>query len=131
MTSGMTLNDCVLSANVDRKLTQLLLAVASCCTEISIAVISAQLRGVTGYANSRNIHGEKQVGLDVESNEILMRRLKPSHTLGLFVSEEVGEVLETKHHKAGKYAFACDPLDGSSLINSSGTVVTIWDIHRV
>lgn len=131
MTSGMTLNDFVLAANVDRELTQLLLEVASCCKEISIAVSSAKLRGVTGYTTSQNVHGEKQVGLDVESNEILMRRLKLSHTLGLFLSEEVGEVLETKHHKAGKYVFACDPLDGSSLINSSGTVGTIWGIHRV
>lgn len=131
MTSGMTLNDFVLSANVDRELTQLLLEVASCCKEISIAVSSAKLRGVTGYTNSQNVHGEKQVGLDVESNEILMRRLELSHTLGLFLSEEVGDVLETKHHKAGKYVFACDPLDGSSLINSSGTVGTIWGIHRV
>ena len=131
MTSGITLNDFVLAANVDRELTQVLLEVASCCKEISIAVSSAKLRGVTGYTNSQNVHGEKQVGLDVESNEILMRRLKLSHTLGLFLSEEVGEVLETKHHKAGKYVFACDPLDGSSLINSSGTVGTIWGIHRV
>jgi fructose-1,6-bisphosphatase I len=132
MTSGMTLNDFVLTADgIDRELTQLLLETASCCKEISVAVSSAKLRGVSGYADSKNIHGETQVGLDVEANEILMKRLALSHTLGLFLSEEVGEVLETKHHKAGKYVFACDPLDGSSLINSSGTVGTIWGIHRV
>jgi fructose-1,6-bisphosphatase len=80
---------------------------------------------------SSRYFGEKQVGLDVESSEILMRPCKLLHTLGLFVSEEVGEVLETKHHKAGKYVFACDPLDGSSVIYSSGNVEAIRGIHRV
>jgi hypothetical protein len=48
MAAGMTLNDFVLAANVDREMTYLLFAVASCCKEISNAIISANLTGVTG-----------------------------------------------------------------------------------
>ena len=132
MTSGMTLSDFVLGAEgFDRELIQLLLEIASCCRDISVAVSTAKIRGIVGFTGESNVHGERQVALDVEANDILMRRLALSHTLGLFLSEEVGDVLETKHHKAGKYVFACDPFDGSSLARSSGTVGTIWGIHRV
>lgn len=132
MTSGMTLSDFVLGADgFDRELIQLLLEIASCCRDISVAVSTAKIRGVVGATGERNIHGEAQVALDVEANDILMKRLALSHTLGLFLSEEVGEVLQTNHHQAGKYVFACDPFDGSSLARSSGTVGTIWGIHRV
>jgi fructose-1,6-bisphosphatase I len=131
MTSGMTLSDFVLkSEHFDRELIQLLLEIASCCRDISVAVSTAKIRGLVGTTGGSNIHGEAQVALDVEANDILMKRLALSHTLGLFLSEEVGDVLETKHHKAGKYVFACDPFDGSSLARSSGTVGTIWAIHR-
>jgi fructose-1,6-bisphosphatase len=131
MASGMMLSDFVLAANVDPELTQFPLEVASCFEEIPIAVCSVKLREVTGYASSQNIQGEKEVCFDAESNEILMKQPKLSHTLGLFLSEEVGEVLETKHHTARTYAWACDPRDGNSLINSSRNVGTIWSIHRV
>ncbi|MEY4667731.1 MAG: hypothetical protein RL518_430 [Pseudomonadota bacterium] len=131
MTSGMTLSDFVLTAEgLDRELIQLLLETASCCKDISVAVSTAKIRGLVGYAGGSNVHGETQIHLDVEANEILMKRLALSHTLGLFLSEEVGDVLETKHHKGGRYVFACDPFDGSSLAPSSGTVGTIWGIHR-
>lgn len=132
MTSGITLTDFVLTADgIDRELTQLLIETGSCCKDISIIASSAKLRGVVGYADSQNVHGERQIPLDVEANRILMSRLALSHTLGLFLSEEVEEVVETKHHKGGRYVFACDPFDGSSLAGSSGTVGTIWGIHRV
>lgn len=132
MTSGITLNDFVLTADgIDRELTQLLLETASCCKEISIVASSAKLRGVVGCTDSHNVHGERQIPLDLEANRILMSRLALSHTLGLFLSEEVEDVVETKHHKGGRYVFACDPFDGSSLAASAGTVGTIWGIHRV
>jgi fructose-1,6-bisphosphatase I len=131
MTSGMTLSDFVLTAEIDRELTQLLLETAGCCKDISIAVSSAKLRRVVGRAESYNIHGEKQLPMDIEANRLLMERLALSHTLGLFLSEETTEVVETKHHKRGRYVFSCDPFDGSSLAGSSGTVGTIWGIHKV
>jgi fructose-1,6-bisphosphatase I len=132
MTSGMTLSDFVVGAEgFDRELIQLLLEIASCCRDISVAVSTAKIRGIVGLTGESNVHGERQVALDVEANNLLMKRLALSHTLGLFLSEEVGDVLETKHHGAGKYVFACDPFDGSSLARSSGTVRTIWGIHRV
>lgn len=131
MTSGITLNDFVLTSEIDRELTQLLLETAGCCKDISIAVSSAKLRGVVGYAGSQNVHGEKQIPMDLEANRLLMSRLALSHTLGLFLSEETAEVVETKHHKQGRYVFSCDPFDGSSLAGSAGTVGTIWGIHRV
>jgi len=72
MTSGMTLSDFVLGAEgFDRELIQLLLEIASCCRDISVAVSTAKIRGIVGFTGESNVHGERQVALDVEANDIL------------------------------------------------------------
>jgi fructose-1,6-bisphosphatase I len=133
---AMTLGDFVLMHEgsptaATRELSRLLLDVASCCNEIASMVSNASVRGLAGAADSTNVHGETQVPLDLAANQVLMERLQLSHHLGLFLSEESDDVIETRHCNAGsRYAIAVDPLDGSKLIDDAGTVGTIFAVFR-
>jgi fructose-1,6-bisphosphatase I len=144
-TSGLTLTDFVLETqgtnpNATGELSRLLLDIASCCNEISWMVQSAGIRGAVGMTGDHNSHGEAQVPLDQEANQILSERLKRSHHVGLFLSEESKTAVKTRcwsadfrqsEKKAVHYKLVFDPLDGSKLVDEGGTVGTIFGIFRV
>ena len=89
----------------------------------------AGLAGITGSAHQENIQGEEQQKLDVLANTHFQRALKHGGEIAAIISEE-DEGLVSLNNPKGKYLLAIDPLDGSSNIDVSVSIGTIFSVYR-
>ncbi|MEZ4087504.1 MAG: hypothetical protein R3B71_04190 [Candidatus Gracilibacteria bacterium] len=83
--------------------------------------------GVEGSGGKVNATGDQQVGMDVVSNDILVKILRGNGVVGYVGSEELDAPMET-----GKDGLSVvfDPLDGSSVVDvnlATGTIIGIYD----
>ncbi len=95
--------------------------------------ISKEFHTKTHYSGTKNIHGDKQVALDVWADKLIISKLKESNLVRTVASEEQDSVIEFQKSK-GKFGVAMDPLDGSSLLGVNltvGTIVGIFDQGNV
>ena len=76
--------------------------------------------------NNINVYGDKQLALDVWSNELLVHKLLGSGLVKQLASEELEEPLRSKR---GDYTLVIDPLDGSSNITTNNLMGTIIGIY--
>ena len=89
----------------------------------------AGLENLTGLTGGKNGYGEEVQKLDDFANTLLRDKIMASKTVACFMSEE----LENPHWsetKSEKYIFATDPLDGSSNIDISLSIGTIFSIYK-
>lgn len=112
------------------ELTTLLNALQTAVKSVSSAVRKAGMMNLFGLANTVNVQGEEVKRLDVLSNELFINMLKSSYTTYTMISEENEEAIETDDDKAGKYMIAFDPLDGSSNIEASVSIGSIFAIYK-
>ncbi len=99
---------------------------------ISAKVRAARVDDVLGDTKYGNVHGEKQQKLDLIANEILIECLGTRHNIGILASEENEEPAILRSSKeGGRYAILFDPLDGSSNLDFSVGVGTIFSIVRL
>ncbi len=111
--------------------TLLLNNIVTACKQISHRVNCGALIGVLGSAESENVQGEVQKKLDIITNDIMVRALDWSGSLGGMASEEITDPIKIpKQYPIGKYLVLFDPLDGSSNIDINMTVGTIFSILR-
>lgn len=92
------------------------------------SLLSEYNRKISGTENST---GDKQLEVDILSNELLMERLRRDTSFGIneFASEELDSIVSLNTNN-GRYSVAVDPVDGSSLADvnlSIGTVIGIYD----
>src|SRR5256712_2320062 len=80
-----------------------------------------------GFAGGINPYGEKQLQIDVWSNDLFTKKLLRSGLVKRIASEEMEEVAESK---AGEYSIVLDPLDGSSNLKSNNLLGTIVGVYR-
>jgi len=80
-----------------------------------------------GFAGGINPYGEKQLQIDVWSNDLFTKKLLKSGLVKRLASEEMEEVAEAK---AGEYSIVLDPLDGSSNLKSNNLLGTIVGVYR-
>jgi fructose-1,6-bisphosphatase I len=80
-----------------------------------------------GTAGDINPYGEKQLQIDVWSNDLFTKKLLKSGLVKRLASEEMEEVAEAK---AGEYSIVLDPLDGSSNLKSNNLLGTIVGVYR-
>src|SRR6266702_187687 len=80
-----------------------------------------------GFAGGINPYGEKQLQIDVWSNDLFAKKLLRSGLVRRVASEEMEEVAESK---AGEYSIVLDPLDGSSNLKSNNLVGTIVGVYH-
>ncbi len=99
-------------------------AISLATKAIGNKVRCARLEDVVGDAGTTNIQGEIQQKLDVISNELILR------CLGDRDKNEKPFFLR-KRDEGGKYAVLFDPLDGSSNIDVSVGVGTIFSVLRL
>lgn len=78
-------------------------------------------------AGSENASGEKQLALDVQSNQIVVDELKASGLVESMASEELEGLVEGK--KGAPFTVVFDPLDGSSLVDVNLAVGSIFGIY--
>jgi len=92
------------------------------------SLLSEYNRKIAGTENST---GDKQLEVDILSNELLMERLRSDTSFGIneFASEELDAIVNLNTNN-GRYSVSVDPVDGSSLADvnlSIGTIIGIYD----
>ncbi len=98
----------------------------------TVATTAADVRDALAerraYEDVENPSGEQQLAADVYADGLLEERLLAIEAVGSYASEERKGVIEAD--KPGQYHITCDPLDGSSNLQSNngmGTIVGIFD----
>ncbi len=106
-------------------------AIALAGKTIGNKVRRARIEDVLGAHGDTNVHGEEQQKLDVIANEIIMRCLGDRANIAVLASEEDEQpkVLRDRS-EGGRYCVLFDPLDGSSNLDVSVGVGTIFSILR-
>lgn len=113
------------------QLTTLLNALQTAIKSVSSAVRKAGMTNLFGLAGSNvNVQGEKVQRLDVLSNELFINMLRSSYTAYRLISEENEHAMEVDTTSTGKYLIAFDPLDGSSNIEASVSIGSIFAVYR-
>lgn len=98
---------------------------------ISLEVNKAGLVDILGFAGYNNVHGEKVKKLDIFAHDTLYRAMDHGGHLCVMASEEDEDIIHIPpHHKRGKYVLLFDPLDGSSNIEASISIGTIFSIYK-
>ncbi|MBI4553807.1 MAG: class 1 fructose-bisphosphatase [Candidatus Latescibacteria bacterium] len=111
--------------------TSLLTELATAAKIIAHEVNRAGLGNILGAAGRTNVQGEQVQKLDEFANETIIRMVDHTGHLAGMVSEEMEDIFHIQeHHLRGKYLLLFDPLDGSSNIDVSVGVGTIFGIHR-
>jgi fructose-1,6-bisphosphatase I len=114
-----TLTD--LLGSEDRSLSKLVLLLA----DLAI-VVQRRIPEELGLSGGVNVYGEKQLELDVWSNELFTKKLLKSGMVRRVASEEMEEVAESR---SGDYSVVLDPLDGSSNLKSNNLLGTIVGVY--
>ncbi len=111
-------------SGANMKLQQLILELAETSKYVSHAIKTGEM----GYAGTSNLYGEKQLALDVLSNQIITERLDHTGLVSYMASEELDDIMSSHANAMGPYSISYDPLDGSSLINTNLSIGTIASI---
>lgn len=112
---------------------QLLNSIKLAAKVVNHEINRAGLVDILGKSGESNVQGEEQKKLDVFANETFKRAFISRNIVCGILSEEDPEFiavsgLEQDHRN--KYIVSLDPLDGSSNIDVSVSVGTIFSIHR-
>lgn len=86
------------------------------------------LLDIAGTSGSENIQGEEQKKMDLIANARFKRALSDGGEIAAIVSEEEDDIIQIDKNK--KYIIALDPLDGSSNIDVTVSVGTIFSIFE-
>lgn len=112
-------------------LTWILSALSLAAKAIASKVRHARIEDVLGDHGGANVHGETQQKLDVIANDILMTCLGNRRAVAVIASEEDEEpTILRRAVEGGKYCVIFDPLDGSSNLDVSVSVGTIFSVLR-
>ena len=103
------------------------------CIEDAAKIIGSKVRqngiiDIVGATGERNAYNEEIQKLDQISNDILIKILSESGQACVLASEELAEPFYLDND--GDYIVFFDPLDGSSLIETSGVIGTIFSIYK-
>ncbi len=124
-----TLGLCLMEQNVPVAERSILLQVATAAKMLSRQVHRASLAGIVGAEGRTNVHGEAVQKLDMLAHDLFIAALLPVGCLAGIVSEEMEGILQTPSPHPG-YLFLMDPLDGSSNIDVSVGIGSIFSVHR-
>lgn len=96
----------------------------------TVAETASDVQSVFGkrrsYMDHENPTGDRQLAADVYADELLEERLLAIDGVGSYASEERHGLIEDE----GEHHIVCDPLDGSSNLqsnNSMGTIIGVYE----
>lgn len=108
-------------------LRELTLAIKLIYREVS----RAGLANIIGLVGRENIHGEQVKKLDVLANETIFKAMDHIGKLCVMASEENETIVRIPDkYPTGKYVLLYDPLDGSSNIDVTVNIGTVFSIYR-
>lgn len=125
----MTLREFLQKKGVEKNLTKLFSETLSLGV---VRVREAIEGGDLSHAGTENIHGEKQLALDVQANEIFCEVFKNSGIAASYASEEMENLVTlnvTPSTLSSSFTVVFDPLDGSSLVDVNFAVGSIFGIY--
>jgi fructose-1,6-bisphosphatase I len=112
--------------------TWIISAISLATKAIGNKVRCARIQDVIGDVGNVNVQGETQQKLDIIANTIIMHCLGNRDNVGVLVSEEnETPLLLRRRAEGGRYAVLFDPLDGSSNLDVSVGVGTIFSVIRL
>ena len=112
-------------------LTGLLYDIALSAKIIAHAMTRAGLIDVLGKTGMENVQGEEVARLDVLANDTLLRVSGFTGRLAGMASEENADIIPIPEgYPVGPYVLLFDPLDGSSNIDYTISIGTIFSIYR-
>jgi len=131
-----TLNDFIAMMQKDfpfarGELSSLLSHIGTAAKMVNKKINKAGLVDAIGKSGGINIQGETQQKLDVYADEIFINALLSSgECCGVATEENEKEIaFSEKFARKAKYIVCIDPLDGSSNIDSNGSVGSIFSIY--
>jgi fructose-1,6-bisphosphatase I len=114
-------------------LTSVINDIVTACKTISTAMRYGALsdEDLFGVSSNKNVQGETQKTLDILANDLFLRRTEFGGHVAAMVSEEMTEIYQLPaHFPKGRYLLLYDPVDGSSNINDTATIGTIFSILK-
>ena len=112
------------------ELSDLLDAIGLAGRVIAANVRRAGLANVLGLAGTTNVQGEDVKKLDVLAHDAMIAALDHGGRACVLASEESEDVVGVSDARAGDYAVAFDPLDGSGNVDTAMPLGTIFSIYR-
>lgn len=111
-----------LLSSEDRSLSKLVTILADLAV-----MVQQRIPRELGVSGGVNVYGEKQMEIDVWSNELFTKRLLKTGLVRRVASEEMEDVAQSK---SGEYSVVLDPLDGSSNLKSNNLLGTIVGVYH-
>ena len=111
----------------------------TCLKIISSKLRVASLENLTGLTGTTNVYGEEVQKLDEFANQLLVDKMLASGKVGVVLSEELENPVYrelpldkglSQSDGVSNYIFAMDPIDGSSNIDISLPVGTIFSFYN-
>ena len=113
------------------RLTSILYDIALAGKMIARETTRAALEDILGLTGGRNVQGEEVAKLDDYANAAIVRLNQFTGRLAVMASEEVGGIIPIPDEfSTGRYVLLFDPLDGSSNIDYSVSIGTIFSVLR-
>lgn len=113
----------------DGEISDIINALGRSAVEISNIIRKAPLSGQTGGTDEVNVQGETQKQLDIITNNIVVEELAKQPAVAAMISEEIDDVIIGENSRDDARLVVCfDPLDGSSNIDTNGTIGTIFSV---
>ncbi len=106
---------------VSPDLRSLIVAIAEAGKDVEHAIRTIE----PGRTGTTNFFGEKQLAIDVVSDNLIREHLKASHLVHSCVSEEqtTSQLLDPR----GLFTVSYDPLDGSSAVDALGSIFAVYE----
>jgi fructose-1,6-bisphosphatase I len=112
-------------------LTSILYDLALAGKLISRETTRAALADILGLTGGFNVQGEEVAKLDRYANAAIVRLNEFTGRLAVMGSEEIADIIPIpEQYPCGRYVLLFDPLDGSSNIDYSVSIGTIFSIMR-
>jgi fructose-1,6-bisphosphatase I len=112
-------------------LTSVLYDIALAGKVISRETTRAALEDILGLTGRFNVQGEEVAKLDEYANATIVRLNQYTGRLAIMASEEIPDIIPIpEEYPTGRYVLLFDPLDGSSNIDYSVSIGTIFSILR-
>jgi len=126
---GATIREWAKNDGAQEAIVSVLELLAGAGAGIAQVVRHAPISGLTSATQEINVQGEVQQQLDLITNDIMVGALSDHSLVAAMVSEEVEDVIQNKNAGSdARYVVCFDPLDGSSNIDTNGTIGSIFSV---
>ena len=125
------LDDYLNELDLNDDIKKIISVISKTCYKISEAIRYSNINNLVGKTGVINVQGEQVQKLDEFSNNLLIKSLSNTGKVFLMGSEEIKSVIvPSPNNLNADYIVVFDPLDGSSNIDVSVTIGTIFAIYK-